>query len=68
MEDGGTGASLRPIDGDQNGAEGRVYAAMVTTCGFESAAPVPRGTPATGGTAFLVVPAPGVEIPSFFVC
>lgn len=67
---GGDGASLRPISGTQNTAEGIVYAAMVNTskCAMESAAPVDRGTRAVGGTPFLVVPMPGVPIPSFFLC
>lgn len=70
MERGGSGASLRPVNGDQNEAEGRVYGAMVTTsvCEMVSAPPVPKGTPATGGTSFLVVPMPDLAIPSFFLC
>lgn len=70
LEDGGTGASLRPVDRKQNSAEGRVYATMVTTgvCQMESAAPVSRGARASGGTPFLVVPAPDLPIPSFFLC
>lgn len=67
---GGSGASLKPVDSSQNSVEGSVLGAMVNTgiCHMESALPVPRGTPATGGTPFLVIPMPGVPLPTFFLC
>lgn len=65
---GGSGASLKPVNSDQNSIEGSVFGVMVSKCKMESAQAALRGTPANGGTPFIVVPMPDVPAPTFFLC
>jgi hypothetical protein len=57
--------SLKYIDGDDNVLQGGRYGNFVTSCALRTGTPQ-EGANAVGGTAFLVVPVPGV--PTTYLC